>query len=157
MQLSTMEPNPVWDPDSYAETVDAWAAVRDDITVKVWGGDWCVDCRNQLPDFAAALDAAGVPDDAIEHYPVEKEDDGSKTGPLVEEYDIEYIPTVVVERVASVQKKSRSDFGDATTNSNGERSELRERDGDELARFVEDEDEPIAVWLAERLEAEATP
>lgn len=128
MKLSTMEPNTTWDAASYEETVDAWAAVSDDITVKVWGGDWCVDCRNQLPDFAAALDAAGVPEDAIEHYPVEKEDDGSKVGPGVDEYDIEYIPTVVVER-----------------------------DGEEIARFVEEEAQPIAVWLAERLEAEATP
>ena len=128
MELSTMEPNPAWDAASYPETVDAWAAVSDDVTVMVWGGDWCVDCRNQLPDFAAALDAAGVPEDAIEHYPVEKADDGSKVGPKVEEYDIEYIPTVVVER-----------------------------DDGELARFVEEEDEPLAVWLAERLEAEATP
>lgn len=128
MELSTMEPNPVWDAASYEETVDAWASVSDDVTVKVWGGDWCVDCRNQLPDFAAALDAAGVPEDAIEHYPVEKEDDGSKVGPQVDAYGIEYIPTVVVER-----------------------------DGEEVARFVEEEDLPAAVWLAERLQAEATP
>lgn len=127
MTLSTMDPNPAWDADAHADTVDAWAAVRDDVTVKVWGGDWCKDCRRQLPDFGAALDAAGVPDDAIEHYPVEKEDDGSKTGPGVEEYGIEYIPTVVVER-----------------------------DGDELARFVESETDPIAAWLADRLETEAT-
>lgn len=127
MNLSTMEPNPTWDAASYEEAMDAWAAVSDDITVKVWGGDWCVDCRNQLPDFAAALDAAGVPEDAIEHYPVEKADDGSKVGPGVDEYGIEYIPTVIVER-----------------------------DGEAVARFVEEEDQPIAVWLAERLEAEAT-
>lgn len=117
-----MEPNPAWDADAYADTVDTWAALADDVSVKVWGGDWCTDCRSQLPDFAAALDAAGVPADAVEHYPVEKADDGSKVGPRVEEYDVEYIPTVVVER-----------------------------DGEELARFVEDEADPIAVWLADVL------
>jgi thioredoxin 1 len=118
-----MRPNPVWDADSYEDAVDTFEALADDIVVKVWGGDWCKDCRSQLPDFGAALDAAGV--DNVEHYPVEKEDDGSKTGPNVEEYGIELIPTVVVE--------------DADT-------------GEELARFVEEEDAPIAVYLAEQLD-----
>ena len=61
-------------------------------------------------------------DDQIEHYPVKKEDDGSKTGPGVEEYGIEYIPTVVVER-----------------------------DGEEIARFVESAEESIAVTLGTEL------
>lgn len=124
MELETMRPNPVWDAESYEDAVATFESVADDVVVKVWGGDWCKDCRSQLPDFGAALDAAGV--DAVEHYPVEKEDDGSKVGPKVEEYGIEYIPTVVVE--------------DRGT-------------GDELARFVEEEDVPIAVFLAEQLEA----
>ena len=94
---------------------------------KVWGGDWCTDCRAQLPDFGAALDAAAVPDERVEHYPVEKLDDGSKAGPGVDEYGIEFIPTVVVER-----------------------------DGEEVARFVEDADIPIAVALADQL-APAAP
>ncbi|WP_411963570.1 thioredoxin family protein [Haloferax sp. YSMS24] len=118
--LETMQPNPAWDAASYEDAVATLAA--DDYTFKVWGGDWCGDCRRQLPDFAAALDAAGVADDHIEHYPVEKADDGSKIGPLVEEYDIELIPTVVVEK-----------------------------DGDEVARFVEEEAVPIAVFLADQL------
>ncbi|WP_211311412.1 TlpA family protein disulfide reductase [Halarchaeum salinum] len=120
-QLETMEPNPAWDAEAYEATVEAWRRVADDVTVKVWGGDWCGDCRGQLPDFAAALEAAGVDD--VEHYPVERED-GEKYGPGVEEYGIELIPTVVVE----------------------------DADGNELARFVEEEDRPIAVWLAERLD-----
>ena len=123
MELETMRPNPVWDADSYEDAVATFEALADDIVVKVWGGDWCKDCRSQLPDFGAALDAAGV--ENVEHYPVEKEDDGSKTGPQVEAYGIELIPTVVVE--------------DAET-------------GEELARFVEEEDLPIAVYLAEQLE-----
>ena len=123
MELETMRPNPVWDADSYEDAVATFEALADDIVVKVWGGDWCKDCRSQLPDFGAALEAAGV--ENVEHYPVEKEDDGSKTGPQVEEYGIELIPTVVVE--------------DAET-------------GEELARFVEEEDLPIAVYLAEQLE-----
>ncbi|MFT4885256.1 MAG: thioredoxin 1 [Natronomonas sp.] len=124
MELETMRPNPVWDADSYEDAVDVFEALADDIVVKVWGGDWCKDCRSQLPDFGAALEAAGV--ENVEHYPVEKEDDGSKTGPKVDEYDIELIPTVVVE--------------DADT-------------GEELARFVEEENAPIAIYLAEQLES----
>ena len=119
-RLETMEPNPVWDADSYADVVEALGA--DGLTFKVWGGDWCGDCRGQLPDFAAALDAAGVPDDRIEHYPVEKAEDGSKVGPGVDEYGVELIPTVVVER-----------------------------DGEEVARFVEEEPVGVAQYLADEL------
>ncbi|WP_254841263.1 TlpA family protein disulfide reductase [Natronomonas marina] len=126
MELETMRPNPVFDAESYDDAVAVFESLADDIVVKVWGGDWCKDCRSQLPDFGAALDAAGV--DAVEHYPVEKADDGSKVGPKVDEYGIELIPTVVVE--------------DAAT-------------GEELARFVEEEDVPIAVYLAERLASRA--
>jgi thiol-disulfide isomerase/thioredoxin len=124
MTLETMQPNPAWNADAHAETVDAFEAVADEITVKVWGGDWCKDCRSQLPDFGAALAAAGVPEDSIVHYPVEKEDDGTKVGPQVEAYGIELIPTVVVER-----------------------------DGEEIARFVEEEPVPIATYLADQLNA----
>jgi thiol-disulfide isomerase/thioredoxin len=122
MQLETMEPDPVWDAAAHEDTVETLAAWADEVVFKVWGGDWCGDCRGQLPQFGAALAAAGVPGDRIEHYPVEKEEDGSKVGPGVEEYGIDLIPTVVVER-----------------------------DGEELARFVEEESVPIAQYLAERL------
>ena len=125
-RLATMEPNPAWDAASYEDAVDALA--EDGLVFKVWGGDWCKDCRAQLPDFGAALDAAGVPDERVHHNPVEKRDDGSKKGPGVEEYGIERIPTVVVER-----------------------------DGEEVARYVEEADVPIAVYLAERLDAPEAP
>jgi thiol-disulfide isomerase/thioredoxin len=123
MSLETMDPNPVWTEEAYAETVDVLAALGDEVTYKVWGGDWCIDCRSQLPDFGAALDAAGVPDHRIEEYAVEKDEDGTKVGSNVEAYDVEYIPTVVVER-----------------------------NGEEVARFVEEEPVPIAVYLARELE-----
>ena len=122
--LETMEPNPVWVQDAYADTVDLLARHRNDLDYHIWGGDWCKDCRAQLPDFGAALEAADVPERRIHHYPTEKEDDGSKTGPGVAEYDIEFIPTVVVER-----------------------------DGEEIARFVEEERVPIAVYLADEIES----
>lgn len=123
MELETMRPNPVWDADSYEDAIETFEARKDEIVVKVWGGDWCKDCRAQLPDFGAAMEAAAVQN--VEHNPVEKADDGSKIGPGVEEYGIELIPTVIVE--------------DAET-------------GSELARFVEDADAPIVVHLAEQLE-----
>ncbi|MFA9516003.1 thioredoxin [Halopenitus sp. H-Gu1] len=126
MTLRTMQPNTAWSPAGYEDVIETLGS--DEYVFKVWGGDWCGDCRSQLPDFAAALDAAGVPDDRIEHHPVEKDDDGSKHGPGVEEYGIELIPTVVVER-----------------------------NGEEVARFVESADVPIAAHLAEQLEsADAT-
>ena len=106
MELQTMQPNTEWEPAGYEESIAALGA--DDYTFHVWGGDWCIDCARSN----------------IEHYPVEKEDDGSKTGPGVEEYGIEYIPTVVVEK-----------------------------DGEELTRFVESEDVPIAVYLGKELQA----
>ena len=122
MALETLQPTPTFDADAHDETVETWAEIAADVTVKVWGGDWCGDCRAVLPDFAAALDAAGVPEDSIEHYPVEKEDDGSKVGPKVDAYNIELIPTIVVEI-----------------------------DGAEIARFVESEPIPAAQYLAERI------
>jgi len=120
-----MRPNPAWSRAGYEDALEVLSA--DDYAFKVWGGDWCVDCRQQLPDFAAALAAAGVPDGRIDHYPVERTPEG-KEGPGVEEYGIDLIPTVVVEH-----------------------------GGEEVARFVEEADVPIAVALADRVaDAEAT-
>jgi thiol-disulfide isomerase/thioredoxin len=138
MELDTMQPTPTFDETAYEDTVDALAE-HDDLTYKVWGGDWCKDCRAALPDFAAALDAAGIPDDRIEHYPVERED-SEKVGPQVDEYGVELIPTIIVERSSTGnQNPSASD-------------EIAERDGDEVARFVEEEDRPAAVFIADQLE-----
>ncbi|WP_306057864.1 TlpA family protein disulfide reductase [Natronococcus wangiae] len=121
MSLETMRPNPTWDAASYEDAVDTLAA-RDDLTYKVWGGDWCKDCRALLPDFGAALEAAEVPEERIEEIAVDQD----KRGPGVEEYDVEYIPTIVVE----------------------------DDSGEEVTRFVEEEDVPPAVWLAGELESE---
>lgn len=122
MSLETMQPNPTWDEASYQDAVDTLEAHNDELVYKVWGGDWCKDCRKLLPDLGAALEAAGVPDDRIEEIAVDED----KQGPGVEEYGIEYIPTVVV----------------------------LDDDGEEVTRFVEEEDLPPAIWLAERLEEE---
>ncbi|OIB57201.1 TlpA family protein disulfide reductase [Natrialba sp. SSL1] len=122
MSLETMQPNPTWDAASYEDAVDTLEAHADEVVYKVWGGDWCKDCRKLLPDFGAALDAAGVPDDRIEEIAVDQDKQGSG----VDEYGIEYIPTIVVET----------------------------DDGEEVTRFVEDENVPPAIWLADQLERE---
>ena len=121
MSLETMRPNPTWDAASYEDAVDTLAAHSDELVYKVWGGDWCKDCRALLPDFGAALAAAGVPADRIEEFALDQD----KQGPGVEAYDIEYIPTIVVET----------------------------DDGEEVTRFVEEEAVPPAIWLADELEA----
>ena len=127
MTLETLAPAADLDADAFDESV-LTALAADDYVFKVWGGDWCGDCQRQLPEFGAALAAAGVPDDRIEAFPVTKGPDG-KEGELVDEYGIELIPTVVVESP----------------------------DGEEVARFVEDEDVSIAEYLADRLaDVEAT-
>ncbi len=125
MRLETMRPNPTWDAASYEDTVDVFAAHRDELVYRVWGGDWCKDCRALLPDFAAALEAADVPDERVEEIPV----DHDKQGPKVEAYDVEYIPTVVVEHAPDDPDE-----------------------GEEIARFVESERLPPAIYLAEQIE-----
>ena len=127
MTLETLAPAADVDADAFDDAVLA-ALGADEYVFKVWGGDWCGDCQRQLPVFGAALAAAGVPDDRIEAYPVTKGPDG-KEGELVDEYEIELIPTVVVESP----------------------------EGEELARFVEEADVPIAEYLADGLgDVEAT-
>jgi Thioredoxin. len=118
--LETMKPNPVWDADSWSDVVAVFS--DDNLTVRVWGGDWCNDCRRQLPDFAAAMSAADILGEQVHEYPVDKNAHGEKHGPRVEEYGINRIPTVVVER-----------------------------ENEEVARFVETESVPIAVSLAGQL------
>ena len=126
MELETMTPADGWEPAPGSEdAITALAAA--DYMFHVWGGDWCIDCQEQLPAFGAALEYAGVDDEQITHYPVDKKDDGSKTGPGVSDYGIEYIPTVVVER-----------------------------DGDEVARFVESAPASIAVTLGRTLNERTT-
>lgn len=122
MTLETLEPNPAWVADAYADTIETLDAYSDEVVYRIWGGDWCKDCRAQLPDFGAALDAANVPDDRIHEYAL----DENKEGPGVAEYGIEKIPTVILE-----------DDG-----------------GEEIARFVEEEALPIALYLAEKLREE---
>lgn len=124
MRLETMRPDPAWDPTAHEATVATLRDQADELTIRVWCGDWCVDCRSLLPDFAAALAAADIDPETVEQYPVEKADDGSKVGPNVTAYGIERIPTIIVER-----------------------------DGEEIARFVEEADRPPAAFLATALAA----
>lgn len=120
MTLSTMQPDPTWDATAHAETVDALEPVTADLTVHIWGGDWCGDCRRELPALAAALDAAGIPEAQIHQYVVDRDKDGE----LVDTYDVDSIPTVVLEI-----------------------------DGEEIARFEEREARPAPEFLAGQLQA----
>ncbi|MDY6818558.1 MAG: thioredoxin family protein [Halobacteriales archaeon] len=124
MTLETATPDPTWDADAHEDTVETFRSLRDEITIKVWGADWCPDCRSELPDFFAAMAAADVPDSAIDVYEVDRD----KNGPHTDEYDVELIATIVIER-----------------------------DGEEIARFEEGADLPAADSLARKLrDAEVT-
>jgi thiol-disulfide isomerase/thioredoxin len=109
------------EPGDWTGDADVLAALgRDGLRYLVWGADWCGDCRERLPAFAAALDAAGVPADRIERFPV----DDDKRGEGVDEYGVEFVPTVVVER-----------------------------EGEEIARVVESAPSGVAAALAARIDA----
>ena len=123
MTLETLAPAADWDAGEHADAVAVLAALADEAyTVRVWCDDGCKDCRALLPAFGAALEAAGVPDDRVVQYAVERLPEGRKRGPKVDEYDVSRIPTVVVER-----------------------------DGATVARYEEGVGEPIATYLAARL------
>lgn len=122
--LRTMEPDPDWEPVEHRDVVEYLAGLDDSYRFLVWGDDGCGDCQERLPAFGAAVAAAGIDEDRVVHYPVERLPEGVKRGPKVPEYRIERIPTVVVER-----------------------------DGEELLRFVEEEDRPIPAFLVDRLRA----
>jgi thiol-disulfide isomerase/thioredoxin len=96
--MESTEPNPEWDANEHSETRDAFESGLGELTYRVWGADWCGDCRSRLPDFFAALDAAGVEEERVHVYEV----DDDKNGELTEEYDVTLIPTVVVERAGEV-------------------------------------------------------
>ena len=122
MTLATMERDPAWDPGAHPDVVETFASLGEEYVFLVWGDDGCGDCQERLPAFGAAVEAASIPDDRVVQYEVERLPEGRKRGPKVEEYGVERIPTVVVER-----------------------------DGEEVARFVEEEEKPIPEFLAERL------
>ena len=92
--MESMEPSSDWDADDNAELVEAYAELDDTVTFTVWGADWCPDTRDVLPDFAAVLDAAGIPEDRVTEIEVDRDKNGEGTA----EYGIEYIPSIVVER-----------------------------------------------------------
>lgn len=123
MSLETMNPDSIMEPEASTAAVSILRNLATELEIRVWGGDWCGDCQEILPGFARALREAGIDPESVEQYPVEKNDDGSKTGPLVEEYGIELIPTIIVES-----------------------------DGTEVARFVEDGPEPAATLIAKQLD-----
>lgn len=116
--MEVTRPDPTWDAKSHTETVDVFASLDSDTQFKVWAADWCGDARREVPAFFAALDAANIPNDRVEIYELDRE----KNGELVDEYDVQYIATIVVER-----------------------------DDEELARFEEQAQLPAAQAIAAQL------
>jgi thiol-disulfide isomerase/thioredoxin len=158
--METTEPNPTWDAEAHSKTVDAIEAAVGEVTYRIWGADWCGDCRATLPDFFAALEAAGVPDYEIEVYEVDQEKDAE----LVEAYDVTLIPTIVVEQGSTgnrtqsdnVVEQERKEGKEGEEDEEGKEIEEGEEDeqakeDDEIARFEESEDRPAAQFVAERL------
>jgi thiol-disulfide isomerase/thioredoxin len=96
MTLELMQPTRTWSADAHEDTVDALGALAADegVTIRLWCRDDCPDCRRELPDFAAAVEAAGFPRDRLAVHEV----DGDNDGPLTEAYGVERIPTILVER-----------------------------------------------------------
>ncbi|WP_227354263.1 thioredoxin family protein [Haladaptatus salinisoli] len=131
--MESTEPNPTWDASAHSETVSAIESGVGEVTYRVWGADWCGDCRSALPDFFAALDAAGVPEDEIHVYEVDEEKDGE----LVEEYGVTLIPTIVVERSATTNRTATDD--------------ITAEEDDEIVRFEEEESLPAAEYVADEL------
>ena len=98
MTLDSMAPNPVWNASAHLETVTTLSKLDASFVFKIWCDDGCKDCRAQLPDFSAALSAANINPNCIEQYPVNRLPGGKKQGPLVEEYGISRIPTIILEQ-----------------------------------------------------------
>lgn len=128
MTLQTLQPAETWDPAEHASAIETLRDWRDDLTIRIWCGDWCQDCQRELPSFGAALQVANVPESAITTFPVEKDAEGSKHGPKVTEYGIDSIPTVILER-----------------------------EGQEIARYVEPESNSILEHLVAQLRKHAQP
>ena len=122
--LETMQPEPDWDASAHGRVVETFA--DESLRFRIWGADWCPDCRERLPVLAAALAAAEVGDDRIEISPVERTDDG-KRGPGMAEYGVDRIPTVIVKR-----------------------------DGEEIARFVEESVLPVPEYLCRQIHGHET-
>ncbi len=91
--MEAMEPNPAFDPESYPDVIEAFDSLGEDAHVLVWGADWCKDTRQELPDFAATLEATALGEDQVEIIEVDRD----KQGPKVDVYNVSHIPTIVVE------------------------------------------------------------
>lgn len=126
--MESTEPASSWDAAAHSEVVDAFEAAVGEVTYHIWGADWCGDCHDTLPDFFAALEAAGVPDAEVGVHEV----DDDKQGERVDEYDVTLIPTIVAEREVEA---GEDETGESRI----------------VARFEESEDRPAAEYVAEKL------
>jgi len=85
--------------------------VQDSVSTLIFLGTWCVDSRREVPRFLKAADAAGIPQERIKLYALDrtkKSDDG-----LTDQYQIERVPTFIflkrgeeIGRITEVPEKS---------------------------------------------------
>jgi thiol-disulfide isomerase/thioredoxin len=79
-------------PDKVA--VDKIRGTNQNLTFIVFAGTWCGDTRALLPNFYKVMDAAGVKDDDIELYLLDR---SKKSGDgLAAKYHIKFLPTFIV-------------------------------------------------------------
>lgn len=74
--------------------VSALEAAKDKVQYVIFGGTWCEDTQNILPKFFLLQEKAGVPDNSISFYGVDR---SKKTlGNLQAAFKITNVPTIIV-------------------------------------------------------------
>jgi thioredoxin 1 len=76
------------------EFVDLIRQLDSGVEFTVVFGTWCKDSQRELPRFLKVTDMAGIPDDRVRLYGVDR----SKESPdgLTEKFDIKYVPTIIL-------------------------------------------------------------
>lgn len=83
-----------YEPD--AADLRAVAAAAEGVRFVVILGTWCGDSKREVPHLFRIADMAGIPDERIELYGVDRSKKG--TDGVEERYHLERVPTIVVER-----------------------------------------------------------
>lgn len=83
-----------YEPD--AADLRAVAAAAEGVRFVVILGTWCGDSKREVPHLYRIADMAGIPEDRIELYGVDRSKKGAYG--VEERYHLERVPTIVVER-----------------------------------------------------------
>lgn len=75
------------------EFVNLVRQLHSGVEFTVFFGTWCKDSQRELPRFLKVADMAGISDDRVRLYGVDR----SKKSPdgLTEKFDIKYVPTII--------------------------------------------------------------